>query len=374
MINCLAVFFFFFSLVSCQKTEVDSAFSIISKDVVFELDGRNSEGAFIKLKNNELAYVYSCFPKGNLDHSKANICIIKSSDKLRKNWSKPTILLRAKENALNVMSISAVRLSEDTILLSFIEKRNKISEARVAYVISRDELNSLSSIKYLHTYLGYNVVNNDRTLIDDNKFYVPISRHVKYLDNVFSYAGIPEIYVANSEYPSYGKVISLPIDTTIIMQEPGIVKLNNGCLLVWARNNLKKILFSDSCDQGQTFSSWREGVISTVPFSPTSIKNFDGVFFIAYNKHIEGDDFSGDPDTYRKHQQARSNLTLAVSTDNLESIEKNYVVEHKKDREYSYTAIYKEGNNLYLAYSIYDTKDQASSMKIIRLGLQDEKQ
>lgn len=359
-------------LVGCQKAVEEPSFSIFSKEVILEMEGRNSEGAFVKLKDNSLAYVYSCFPKENLDHSKSDICIIKSSDALRENWSEPKVLLKAGKDVINIMSVSVIRQSEDVILLSFIEKRHRINETRIAYVTSRDELNSLSSVKYMHTYLGYNVVNNDRTLVDDGKLYVPISRHVKYLDSVFSYAGIPELYIAELQNPSYGKVTSLPIDTSIIMQEPGVVKLNSGCLLVWVRNNLKKILFSKSCDKGKTFSLWQGGGLDTVPFSPTSIKNIEGVFFVVYNKYIENKTFSGNPDDYQKHQSERSNLTLAISTDDLVSIEKSYVIESGDGNDYNYTAIHKEGNNLYLAYSSYNREEKTSAMKIVRLGLVNE--
>ncbi len=344
------------------------------QEVLFELvGGRNSEGAFLKLKKNKLAYIYTCFERefqgGVADDATASICIITSENKENTIWSKPKVLIEKPEKVLNIMSVSAKRIDKDTILISYAEKIHKNKEIRLTYIISSDELKTLSSPKYFYTYYGYNVVNNDRIMLDGNELYVPISRHIPYIDNIFSYAGKIELYKAKLSNLSYGKIIELPIDTSSILQEPGVTKLNDDCLLVWVRNDLPKIKMSKSCDDGLSWSDWYQGSLNIVPFSPSSIKKYGDKHYIVYSKAIN-EKRNLNTDEFWRVEQKRNNLWLAVSDDDLQTIEYEVEIDKTDNGYFNYVAMYKEDDFLYLGYS--GLESEKTIMKLVRVKLKDK--
>ncbi len=300
------------------------------------------------------------------DDATANICIITSENRENTIWSKPKVLIEKPEKTLNIMSVSAQRIDKDTILISYAEKIHKTEEIRLAYVISSDELKTLSSPKYFHTYYGYNVVNNGRIMLDDNVLYVPISRHIPYIDNIFSYAGKIELYKAKLDNLSYGKILGLPMGTSSILQESGITKLSNNCLLVWVRNDLPKIKMTKSCDDGLSLSDWYQGSINVVPFSPSSIKKYGDKHYIIYSK-AKNKKRNLNTDEFWRVEQKRNNLWLAVSDDDLQTIKYELEIDSTDNGYFHYVAMYKENNFLYLGYSGKD--DGKNLMKLIRLNL-----
>src|SRR5262245_45945648 len=70
---------------------------------------RNSEGAFISLKDGRLLFVYTHFTGGGGDHSAAHLAARSSRDGGR-TWTDTDELVLANEAKMNIMSVSLLRL------------------------------------------------------------------------------------------------------------------------------------------------------------------------------------------------------------------------------------------------------------------------
>lgn len=307
-------------------------------EVLHEINNgfRNGEGSFLNINNNSLAYVYTCF-NNNKDNSYADICIIKSHDINRNIWTEPEVLIK-NHGKQNIMSVSLLRKNDNSILIQYLEK-NSCNDLRVMRRYSFDELKTVSKLYPLNTRDGYNVVNNDRLLYYKQSIYTPISRH-SCNNGIFVYSGIMELAITDKNDNT--TIVSIPNDSNITLQEPGIVNLkttNN--LLMWFRNSTNQMLIATSTDLGHTFTSIKPSILNTVPYSPSSIKSYNNDLFIVYNKWSN--------DTIK---QERTPLALAISKDDLKTIDKEYILENDKDLEYMYTSIHKDRNNLILAYTI----------------------
>lgn len=326
----------------------------LDKETLHEIDNghRNGEGSFILLSDDKLAYVYTCFNTNSTeDNSTSNICMITSDTKDRKTWTKPIVLV-PNHGLQNVMSVSLLRLENDDILIQYLEK-NSCNDLKVIRRYSSSELETISKIYVLNINDGYNVVNNDRILYYDSKIYTPISRH-SCENGIFQYRGTMELSISGNE----DKLISIPTDSNLTFQEPGIVNLSQEGeeLLMWFRNSTHKMYISISTNLGDTFSQIKESIINTVPYSPSSMKLFNNDLFIIYNKWTE-----------RTVQKERTPLVLSISKDKLKSIYREYVLEEDKSLRYMYTSIYKENKDLILAYMIQN-KENKFRLKIIRIN------
>jgi hypothetical protein len=316
---------------------------------------RNGEGAFLKLENNILAYVYTCFENRNGDDDSANICIIKSFDKNRKLWTKPKILIY--NHAIeNIMSVSLLRKDDNSILIQYLAK-NSCNNLRIIRRYSYDELKNLSQPYELDIGDGYNVVDNDRLLYYNNKIYTPISKHTC-KNNDFNYSGIMELAITDDKNDNNITIIKIKNDSNITLQEPGIVKLKgDGNLLMWFRNNTNNMLISISQDYGKHFSKIHSTIIKTVPYSTANIKSFNDDLFIVYNKW-----------SLKNKNYSRIPLVLAISRDNLKTINNEYILENNNTKEYMYPSIYKDGLNLIIAYMIqYKTNFKLKIIKLNRI-------
>ena len=346
-----------FTIIACQKNYSDAnQFQYPEKlDISFlhEINNgfRNGEGSFLNIKENTLAYVYTCFNNGVNDASHADICIIKSNDIERKVWSDPEILIN-NHGAENIMSVSLLRNIDKSILIQYLEK-NSCNDLKIMRRYSFDELETVSDIYPLNVREGYNVVNNDRLLSYNGNIYTPISRH-SCANNIFVYPGIIELAITNKDDNT--RIVSILNDSNITFQEPGIVKLStSGNLLMWFRNSTNKMFISKSTDSGFTFTSPYQSILSIVPYSPSSIKSFNTDLFIVYNKWTD-----------ETIKQERTPLVLAISTDNLKTIHKEYILENNKELEYMYTSVHKDNNNLILAYTIQDGSE--FTLKIVKIN------
>src|SRR5215510_11567667 len=71
---------------------------------------RNSEGAFIQLKDGRVMFVYTHFTGGGGDHSQAHLAARFSSDS-GQSWTDNDVIVVPNEGTWNVMSVSLLRLA-----------------------------------------------------------------------------------------------------------------------------------------------------------------------------------------------------------------------------------------------------------------------
>jgi membrane dipeptidase len=129
----------------------------------------------------------------------------------------------------------------------------------------------------------------------------------------------------------------------VTAQEPGVVALNDGRLLMWVRTDAGEQYHAHSFDSGETWSPLEPmGVPS--PRSPASIERIpsSGELLMVWNDH------SAIPPDERK---ARTPLSLSISEDGGETWGEPRVIEDDSRGWYCYTAIEFVGDHVLLAYA-----------------------
>ena len=99
---------------------------------------RNSEGAYITLKDGRIMFVYSHYTAGNGgDHDPAFLAGRFSSDG-GQTWTTDDVLVVSNEGGMNVMSVSLLRLQSGKIAL-FYALKNSERDCRPLMRLSHDE-------------------------------------------------------------------------------------------------------------------------------------------------------------------------------------------------------------------------------------------
>lgn len=318
------------------------------------LEGRNGEGSFVFLEGNSLAYVYTSFNQGGShDSSYSDIYYIVSNDSERKIWSEPKLLIK-NHGEKNIMSVSCLK-EGDKIIVQYLEK-NSLTDLKVVSRYSYDNLKSLTPVRYLNIDKGYNVVNNDRILKNNNSILTPISRHTRKESDgslKFYYKGVIELAVEKDNEVNLVTIDTLP---KYIIQEPGIVKLKDNRLMAWGRSNNDYLFVSYSNSNNYKFSTFEENKnIKPIHLSPISIKNIHDDLIVIYNKEL------------KEKSSNRSPLVLAVSKNDLQTIYKEYVIEKEENLSFAYTAIIKDGEDLLLAYYMESRDLTVNRGKMVKL-------
>ena len=98
----------------------------IGREVLFLKTGsgnpRNGEGSFIRLKNNDILFVYTAYAGDDWnDHCTASLYGCTSSDE-GESWTQPFVVLKQPEDAMNLMSVSLLRMQNGDIGLFYLKK------------------------------------------------------------------------------------------------------------------------------------------------------------------------------------------------------------------------------------------------------------
>lgn len=82
---------------------------------------RNSEGAFMQLKNGEIIFIYSRFKgKSGADHATSDLAILRSTDGGKSFGDEQTVTTCELEKGVNVMSLSLVEMNNGDIGLFYL--------------------------------------------------------------------------------------------------------------------------------------------------------------------------------------------------------------------------------------------------------------
>ena len=310
---------------------------------------RNSEGDFIELKNGRLCLIYTRFRGGSSDHATADLAM-RISDDGGKNWSNDKIIVPY-ESGLNVMSVSLLRLANGEIALFYLRKTSK-EDCRPLMCISKDEAQTWSRPTVCITdKVGYYVLNNDRAVqLRSGRIILPVAWHQgpgKSRDR----AGIIMCYLSDDNGKSWRRSKDsfkgyAPDGPRITVQEPGVVELNDGRLMMFMRTNADSQYICFSKDQGETWSKARPSNLAS-PLSPATIERspWRGDLICVWNDH------SGDH-PYPKGR--RTPLCLALSTDEGKIWSTSSLIEGNPDGWYCYTAMTFVKDRMLLAYCAGD--------------------
>ena len=286
---------------------------------------RNSEGDVVRLRDGRLLVVYSHFYKdpsskfadGGSDDSSAELVLTESADG-GKTWSKMRTAVRKDKGALNVMSASFLRLGDGRLALFYL---NKVASAdcRPVMVVSSDEGKTWSAPVdcVSERDRGYYILNNARAVrLQSGRIALPLAYHPfdgkRHAEGAFLLCALSDddgrTWRLSSDRrrgtpPSGAKKLSL--------QEPGLVELKDGRLMMYARSNERRQWRLFSTDNGE---HWMEPEpvteYATTTFSPVTYARLaDGRLVVVFN------DGSAHADAAPTGLERRWPLAVGVSSD-----------------------------------------------------------
>lgn len=339
---------------------------------------RNSEGAFVALKNGQLAFAYSRYygPRDWSDHATANICA-RLSDDHGNRWSEPDRVWVPNEGACNVMSVSLLRLRDGRIALFYLRK-NGVDDCRLYLRTSRDEARTWSQAAGCLPLPGYFVVNNDRVIqLRGGRLVVPAAfhRNRKVPDSKSDYAsvdfrGIAIFFLSDDGGRTWRESKdwwALPVRSGSGLQEPGVVELKGDRLYAYCRTDVgwQYEMFSE--DGGETWTPPQPSAFKS-PCSPLSIKRLPatGDLVAVWNDHRA----RWRMPKFKRSSWGRTPLVLAVSRNEGKTWERHQILERDPSRGFCYTAIYGLPDAILLAYCCGGRKSEVlQDLCIRRIGL-----
>jgi len=315
---------------------------------------RNSEGDFIQLRDGRLLFVYTHFTGGGADHSTARLAGRYSEDG-GLTWTTEDVTIICNEGRQNVMSVSLLRLQNDHIALFYLVK-NSIQDCIPHMRLSTDETRTWSKAKAcIRDEKGYYVLNNDRVIqLSGGRLVMPVALHNMPEWQEPDWKGIVLCYISDDDGANWrrskdtqkgfnedGKRISV--------QEPGVVELQNGRLMMFCRTDAGSQYLSYSDDKGEFWTALQASNIIS-PQSPASIERIPGTdhLLMVWNNHKEID---------KALEGKRTPLCAAISRDNGRTWNNEVVLESNPHGWYCYTAIHFTADNVLLSYCAGDRRE-----------------
>ena len=341
----------------------------VSKRITLRLDPgpdnpRNTEGDFITLKDGRILYVYSKYSGNSTsDHAPAFLAGRYSGDG-GKTWSNTDEIIVEKEGLMNVMSVSLVRLNPGQIALFYLRK-NSVTDCIPMMRTSSDEGKTWSdAITCIRDREGYFVLNNDRVIrLKNGRLLMPVALHTSPEGNWQEKANL-FCYYSDDEGRSWQSA-EVPDNTTLLTQEPGVVELGDGRILIFIRASGGVQLFSYSTDGGQSWSAVEKSTIRS-PISPASVSRIPGghKLLLVWNDNDDSNPRTGNQ---------RTPLNLAISTDHGKTWSHKKTIENDPDGWFCYTAIHFHKKHLLLGYisGSQSRKAHLSASRIVQIRLKD---
>ena len=335
---------------------------------------RNSEGDFIHLKDGRLMFLYTHFTSGTSDHAAAHLAARYSRDQGR-TWTETDENIIGNEGGYNVMSVSLLRLQDGRIALFYLRK-NSLADCRPLLRFSSDEARTWSDpVEVITDQIGYFVHNNDRAIqLQSGRLVCPVALHRTPDYEKPDWDGKLMCYLSDDLGRTWRRSRSVlrgvkPDGKRITYQEPGVVELKDGRVMMFIRTGEGSQHLSWSEDGGETWSKSVPSVIKS-PKSPATIERIPGTgnLLMAWNDHsLITPDLKG----------KRTPLAVAVSRDNGETWQTRHVLEDDPNGWYCYTAMAFVGDRVVLGHCAGDRRlgglntTQITSFNLDLLGASD---
>lgn len=333
---------------------------------------RNSEGAFVTLRDGKILFAYSRYHGSSHDDGASADVYGMISDDNGKTFSKPYLILSNEQHrAQNFMSVSFLRKENGDLALITLRKDEGL-QCRPFIMTSADEGMTWSELAPCIQTAGYFVLNNDRVVrLKSGRILLPTS-YIR-TNNVFDGNGKlvksawkpcrAVVYASDDDGQSWyelGAGVDMPYlngDRSSGLQEPGVLQLNNGVVWMFFRTDLGRIYESFSLDDGYTWTPVQPSKFTSA-ISPISIKRLSGGDILAvwnpvpvYNGRSEVVDgtWTG----------GRTPLVVAISHDDGKTFSSPTTIESDPRSGYAYTAIHElSDGSVLLGYCAGSVKDK----------------
>lgn len=357
---------------SCQSNpEVNNEnHALESPSVVLELrpgdnNPRNSEGDFIQLDDGRLMFIYSRFyGESRSDFGSSSLSARYSNDG-GKTWSEDDTTIVPNEGNVNVMSVSLLRLENGQIAMFYVRK-NSMHDCIPMMRLSSDEGQTWSPARPCITdRSGYFVLNNDRVIqLEGGRLLMPVSQHVTSEEaKKFNENGIIFCYYSDDNGVTWKGSSAIENPTGQMTQEPGVVELKNGQIMMFIRSDAGRQLVSYSDDNGET---WGPAQLSNIisPLAPASIKRIPstGDLLMVWNYNDETDE---------RIKDKRTPFNTAISRDEGKTWIHIQTIADDPDTRYCYTSICFVDDHVLLGHVAgqYSDGTRNSITHITRLGM-----
>jgi sialidase-1 len=331
--------------IDCDPAEMRSLLVIEPSDVY----PRHSEADIIELKDGRLCLIYTRFTGGSGDHARADL-VMRLSNGNGAHWSDPQVVVQ-KIGGLNVMSVSLLRLANGEIALFYLRKTSR-EDCRPVVCVSTDETGTWSTPEVCITdEVGYYVLNNDRAVqLRSGRLILPVAWH-QGPGQPRDTAGVIMCYLSDDNAKTWRRSTDsfkgyAPNGQRITVQEPGVVELKDGRLMMFVRTNAGSQYICHSPDGGETWSKAKPSALAS-PLSPASIErvSWTGDLLCVWNDHSGGHPFPSG---------RRSPLCVAISRDEGETWSRSRMIEGNPDGWYCYTSITFLTDQMLLTYCAGD--------------------
>jgi len=304
---------------------------------------RNTEGDIVQLADGRLLVAWSDFYGGEMpDHAPARISAMHSDDG-GCTWGE-RFTLQENVGEQNVMSVSFLRLASGDLLFFYLRK-NADDDLQLFVRRSSDEAASFDEPLMVTSGIGYHVVNNARMIqLKSGRIIAPAAWNPG--DWREERQAVAMVYFSDDEGRTWQRSQSeIPLPGRGA-QEPGVVELVDGRLLMIIRNSLGRIHKSYSGDQGITWTD-AEPMEIRAPVAPSTITRIPstGDLLLIWN-----DCFRESPDA----ETVRRPLTAAVSSDEGETWGHRRDLETEEPYWYAYTSVTFVAERVLLTYWVHD--------------------
>ncbi|QDU74856.1 Sialidase B precursor [Bremerella volcania] len=316
---------------------------------------RNSEGDVVQLKNGDVLLIYTHFVGGDGDHAKAHLASRISHDG-GAIWSKEDKIVVPNEGGLNVMSVSLLRLADGRLALFYLRK-NAHDDCRPQMRISTDEGKTWGeAISVIPDQeIGYYVLNNDRVLrLKSGRLIAPVAQHVGPGMPKRNNAAAMLVYYSDDAGKTWTRSAAAARPPKrngrdVMTQEPGVVQLTDGRLLMWCRTDAGSQFVSLSDDEGETWSQLQPSNMQS-PLSPATIERIPstGDLLLIWNDHSRID---------ASLRGKRTPLKSAISQDDGKTWKHVKTLEDKPTGWYCYIALDFIDDHAVMAYCAGDRQE-----------------
>lgn len=303
---------------------------------------RNSEGDFVQLRDGRILFVYTHFTGGGGDDDSAYLAG-RYSDDGGQTWTAEDVVVLPNEGACNVMSVSLLRLQSGEIALFYLRK-NSWQDCRLYLRLSGDEGQTWGEPTLCIPSEGYFVVNNDRVIqLRSGRLVVPAARHARPGEKFGP--GVAVCFLSDDNGRTWRQSASElagPAGSATGLQEPGLIELKDGRLMMLCRTDQGCQFRSYSEDGGVTWSPAEPTALRS-PVSPATFKRIPqtGDILLVWNDHRDIDE---------ARRGKRTPLKVAISRDEGQTWENVKALEDDPAGWYCYTALEFVGNRVLLAY------------------------
>lgn len=232
---------------------------------------RNTEADVLVLSDGRLLLAWSRFyAREGEDDDPADIAASISEDGGR-SWG-PPFVLQENIGRLNVMEADLLRLRSGKILF-FFARKNSLADCLPMVRVSTDDARTFSPPQPLpiEPYPSYTGFNHDRAIqLSSGRVLLPVFFTTDYRVDPHIRC---RVYYSDDEgrtWRASRTILDIP-DSKSGPQEPGVIELRDGRLLLWARTDRGRMYQSFSSDRGETWTQLEPSAVVS-PLAPQSIK------------------------------------------------------------------------------------------------------